>query len=195
MPAAANVNTGKKDTKGRTIFKGPRGGLFVRVNGKKQKPATGRAAPAARSPARSPARAPAATGNVNTGQVDGKGRTIFRGPRGGLFVRANGKKQKPAAPVARSPARSPGIEISPAALGTPKIFGRKKTGRFLNPAGVAAVLATYPPELQCPPGKVYNPRSEYDPRAKRCITLSSSFGQEILLKWAKGIEQERHRGM
>jgi hypothetical protein len=60
MPAAANVNTGKKDTKGRTIFKGPRGGLFVRVNGKKQKPATGRAAPAARSPARSPARAPKA---------------------------------------------------------------------------------------------------------------------------------------
>lgn len=40
--ATGNANTGKKDAKGRTIFKGPRGGLFVRVNGKKQKPALGR---------------------------------------------------------------------------------------------------------------------------------------------------------
>ena len=36
---AATVNTGKKDAKGRTIFEGPRGGLHVRVKGKKQKPA------------------------------------------------------------------------------------------------------------------------------------------------------------
>ena len=52
-------------------------------------------APAARAPA---ARAPAAraTGNANTGKKDAKGRTIFKGPRGGLFVRVNGKKQKPA---------------------------------------------------------------------------------------------------
>lgn len=49
-----------------------------------------RARPAARAPA---ARA---TGNANTGRKDAKGRTIFKGPRGGLFVRVNGKKQKPA---------------------------------------------------------------------------------------------------
>jgi hypothetical protein len=80
------------------------------------------------------------------------------------------------------------------AYGTPKIFGRKKTGRFLNAAGTAAVLATYPPEEQCPPGKVYNPpESEHDPRGGRCISLSSTTGQRELLRRAKIIEQERHR--
>jgi hypothetical protein len=40
--------------------------------------------------------APAARGNVNTGKKDAKGRTILEGPRGGLFVRVKGKKQKTA---------------------------------------------------------------------------------------------------
>jgi hypothetical protein len=38
----ASHNTGKKDAKGRSIWKGPRGGLYVMSAGKKVKPATGR---------------------------------------------------------------------------------------------------------------------------------------------------------
>ena len=58
-----NVNTGKKDAKGRIIYKGPRGGEFVRgAVGKKLPPAMGgsKERPAAKSPKRSvsPARGP-----------------------------------------------------------------------------------------------------------------------------------------
>ena len=58
-----NVNTGKKDSKGRIIYKGPRGGEFVRgAAGKKLPPAMGgsKERPAAKSPKRSesPARGP-----------------------------------------------------------------------------------------------------------------------------------------
>ncbi len=58
-----NVNTGKKDAKGRIIYKGPRGGEFVRgAAGKKLPPAMGgsRERPVARSPvrAKSPAHGP-----------------------------------------------------------------------------------------------------------------------------------------
>ncbi len=40
--AKKSTNTGKKDTKGRTIHKGPRGGKYVMSGGKKLKPATGK---------------------------------------------------------------------------------------------------------------------------------------------------------
>ena len=58
-----NGNTGKKDAKGRIIYKGPRGGEFVRgAAGKKLPPAMGgsKERPAAKSPKRSesPARGP-----------------------------------------------------------------------------------------------------------------------------------------
>jgi hypothetical protein len=58
-----NVNTGKKDAKGRIIYKGPRGGEFVRgAAGKKLPPAMGgsKERPAAKSPKRSesPTRGP-----------------------------------------------------------------------------------------------------------------------------------------
>lgn len=58
-----NVNTGRKDAKGRSIYKGPRGGEFVRGSaGKKLQPAMGgsKERPAAKSPKRSesPARGP-----------------------------------------------------------------------------------------------------------------------------------------
>lgn len=46
-------NTGKKDAKGRSIWKGPRGGLYVMSAGKKVAPAHGR------KPARKTARKPA----------------------------------------------------------------------------------------------------------------------------------------
>lgn len=38
--AAAQVNTGRVDVQGRTIWQGPRGGQYVMVNGKKRQPAT-----------------------------------------------------------------------------------------------------------------------------------------------------------
>jgi hypothetical protein len=38
MPPAANTNTGKKDSKGRIIWMGPRGGMFVRSSGGKKLP-------------------------------------------------------------------------------------------------------------------------------------------------------------
>jgi hypothetical protein len=53
MPAAKSkyVYTGKKDALSRMIFRGPKGGLFVRgPSGKKVKPATGSSR--ARSPMR-----------------------------------------------------------------------------------------------------------------------------------------------
>ena len=63
MMDSKNVNTGKKDAKGRIIYKGPRGGEFVRgAAGKKLPPAMGgsKERPAAKSPKRSesPARGP-----------------------------------------------------------------------------------------------------------------------------------------
>ena len=76
-------NTGLKDGKGRTIWRGPRGGLYVRgPSGTKIRPA----------------QRPAAAQNTdNTGQKDGKGRTIWRGPKGGLYVRGpSGTKIRPA---------------------------------------------------------------------------------------------------
>jgi hypothetical protein len=40
---ASDTNTGRKDAKGRTIYKGPRGGEFVKTSsGRKSKPAIGR---------------------------------------------------------------------------------------------------------------------------------------------------------
>ena len=58
-PMKKSVPTGRKDAKGRIIFKGPRGGEFVRGrNGSKLAPATGSSS-RARSPtrrARSPLR-------------------------------------------------------------------------------------------------------------------------------------------
>jgi hypothetical protein len=51
MPAAKYTYTGKKDAKGRMIFRGPKGGLIVRgPSGKKIAPATGNSR--ARSPMR-----------------------------------------------------------------------------------------------------------------------------------------------
>jgi hypothetical protein len=38
MPPASNTNTGKKDSKGRIIWMGPRGGMFVRSSGGKKLP-------------------------------------------------------------------------------------------------------------------------------------------------------------
>ena len=52
-----NINTGKKDSKGRIIYKGPRGGEFVRgAAGKKLPPAMGgsKERPVTKSPARGP---------------------------------------------------------------------------------------------------------------------------------------------
>lgn len=51
MPTAANVDSGSKDAKNRTIWIGPKGGRFVRVNGKKAKPSVAAKKPARSAPA------------------------------------------------------------------------------------------------------------------------------------------------
>lgn len=86
-----NTNTGRKDAKGRTIWKGPRGGEFVRTpDGRKRVPAKGRGN-----------RSTAAT---NTGDRNARGRTIFRGPRGGIFVLLpSGRKTRPASTPSAHP--------------------------------------------------------------------------------------------
>lgn len=82
-----SVNTGTTDREGRTIFRGSRGGYFVRkgASGKKVYRKT--------------------TGNgLNyTGAKNALGRAIIRGPRGGLYVLVNGKRRLPAKGRSSSP--------------------------------------------------------------------------------------------
>ena len=74
------MNTGQKNTKGRTIYRGPRGGEYVlgpagqKIRSFKKVSATAAAPVAA-------ATLPGNTGNRNT-----SGRVIYRGPRGGEYV-------------------------------------------------------------------------------------------------------------
>jgi hypothetical protein len=102
MPPAGATNTGRKNSQGRTIFRGPRGGEYVLgAGGRVIRSFT----PAAAAPA--PVAATPATGN--TGNKNTKGRTIYRGPRGGEYVLNGTKKirsftRATAAPVVAAPA-------------------------------------------------------------------------------------------
>lgn len=77
------MNTGQKNTHGRTIYRGPRGGEYVlgpagrKIRSFTKAPAA--AAPVAAAPA-------AAAGPGNTGHKNILGRAIYRGPRGGEYV-------------------------------------------------------------------------------------------------------------
>lgn len=74
------MNTGTTDKDGRTIYKGARGGYFIRkgASGKKvYRKTTG-------------------SGINYTGAKNALGRAIIRGPRGGLYVLINGKRRLPA---------------------------------------------------------------------------------------------------
>lgn len=76
-----SVNTGTVDREGRTVFKGARGGYFVRkgASGKKvYRKTTG------------------SSGLNYTGAKNALGRSIIRGPRGGLYVLVKGKRRVPA---------------------------------------------------------------------------------------------------
>lgn len=86
-PARA-LDTGNRNTKGRSIMRGPRGGLYVVVDGKRRAPAGSRR----RAPREPREREPAG----NTGDRNTKGRPIMRGPRGGLYVVVDGKRRAPA---------------------------------------------------------------------------------------------------
>ena len=83
MPPAGATNTGRKNSQGRTIFRGPRGGEYVLgAGGRVIRSFTRATTPAAAAaPAPVAAALPGNTGNKNT-----KGRTIYRGPRGGEYV-------------------------------------------------------------------------------------------------------------
>ena len=88
MPPAGATNTGRKNSQGRTIFRGPRGGEYVLGAGGRVIRSFTRASTPAAAPA--PVAATAAAGN--TGNKNTKGRTIYRGPRGGEYV-LNGTKK------------------------------------------------------------------------------------------------------
>ena len=106
MPPAGATNTGRKNAYGHTIYRGPRGGEYVLGFGGR-KIRTFRRATAAAPVAAAPAAAPGNTGNKNT-----KGRTIYRGPRGGEYVLNGTRKIRSftrataAAPAAAPPART-----------------------------------------------------------------------------------------
>ena len=106
------MNTGQKNTHGRVIYRGPRGGEYVLgPAGRKIRSFT--RAPAAAAPV-APAPAPvAAAGPGNTGHRNTLGRVIYRGPRGGEYVLGpTGQKirtftRAPAAAAAHAPAHPP----------------------------------------------------------------------------------------
>jgi hypothetical protein len=75
------MNTGQKNTSGRVIYRGPRGGEYVLGAGGRKIRSFTRAPAAAAAPVAAAPALPGNTGNKNT-----KGRTIFRGPRGGEYV-------------------------------------------------------------------------------------------------------------
>jgi len=95
------MNTGQRNTQGRTIYRGPRGGEYVLGPGAR-KIRTFRRAPAAAAPA-----AAALPGNRNI-----LGRVIHRGPRGGEYVLGVGGRRirtftrAPAAAAAAPAARA-----------------------------------------------------------------------------------------
>ena len=101
MPPAGATNTGRKNSQGRTIFRGPRGGEYVLgVGGRVIRSFTRASTPA--PVAATPAPVAGNTGNKNT-----KGRTIYRGPRGGEYV-LNGTRKirsftRAAAPAPAAP--------------------------------------------------------------------------------------------
>ena len=101
MPPAGATNTGRKNSQGRTIFRGPRGGEYVLgAGGRVIRSFTRASTPA--PVAATPAPVAGNTGNKNT-----KGRTIYRGPRGGEYV-LNGTRKirsftRAAAPAPAAP--------------------------------------------------------------------------------------------
>ena len=107
------MNTGEKNTKGRTIFRGPRGGEYVLNGTRKIRSFKKAAAPA---PVVAAHAGPGNTGNKNT-----KGRTIYRGPRGGEYVLSGTKKirkftRAPAPPPPATPPRADTRRSSPELL-------------------------------------------------------------------------------
>lgn len=107
------MNTGEKNTKGRTIFRGPRGGEYVLNGTRKIRSFKKAAAPAPVVAAHS--------GPGNTGKKNTKGRTIYRGPRGGEYVLSGTKKirkftRAPAPPPPATPPRADTRRSSPELL-------------------------------------------------------------------------------
>jgi len=104
------MNTGEKNTKGRTIFRGPRGGEYVLNGTRKIRSFKKAAAPAPVVAAHS--------GPGNTGKKNTKGRTIYRGPRGGEYVLSGTKKIRKFTRAPAAPPPPAGTEQSPARMGS-----------------------------------------------------------------------------
>lgn len=92
--ASAAFDTGKRNSKGRVVWRGPRGGYYVEgADGHKIR-MDKKAVPKTPGPSGSAPARPAALA-TNTGTRDSKGRVVWRGPRGGLFVLAAGGRKLP----------------------------------------------------------------------------------------------------
>ena len=109
---------------GRLIHMGPRGGFYVLVNGKKLKPAKGRVTmkPKAKTPT------PKVPSPIR--EMNGLGRLIHMGPRGGLYVLVNGKKLKPAKGRAKTP--TPKVPSPPKAKSKPQEGDSNSKGRLIH---------------------------------------------------------------
>ena len=119
------MNTGQRNTSGRVIYRGPRGGEYVLgAGGRKIRSFTRATAPAAAPVAPAPAPAAAVPGNRNI-----LGRVIHRGPRGGEYVLgAGGRKIRSftRAPTAAAPASRTALNNAKAHMNTlPSIAARK----------------------------------------------------------------------
>ena len=79
------MNTGDRNSMGRAILQGSRGGRYVMVGGRRRY---------VRAPGGAPAPAPVAVpaGATNTGRTNIHGRRIFQGSRGGRFVMVSGRR-------------------------------------------------------------------------------------------------------
>ena len=106
------MNTGQKNTHGRVIYRGPRGGEYV----------LGPAGRKIRSFTRAPAAAPApvaAAAPGNTGHRNTLGRVIYRGPRGGEYVLGpGGRKIRTFTRAPAAAAHAPAPVIAPTAAET-----------------------------------------------------------------------------
>lgn len=122
------MNTGQKNTLGRVIYRGPRGGEYVLgPAGRKIRSFT--RAPVAAAPAPVPV---AAAGPGNTGHRNTLGRVIYRGPRGGEYVLGPGGRK------IRSFTRAPAAAAAPVAAPPPPTAAETRTA-----ARLAAKLARF----------------------------------------------------
>lgn len=140
-----NEDTGLFNVRGRRVYRGPKGGLYVLAGGRKvYKPKVAGGTPPA------PARAAATPASGATGMTNVLGRPVFRGPRGGLYVVHRGRKvynPKVNPTVPKVPKVKPTVNATPLArrLAANALGRRAALVPFAATAVAAARRARAPP--------------------------------------------------